>query len=99
MHVGFVLLAFSTALDITMNKGDKAWPPEFGSNKLTSFKEARVAGKFVVMTSFKDGMAEGVVSRDINTAFVGEDFHFNLPVGKTGVEWKGNILMHRLKCL
>ena len=99
MHVGFVLLVFSTALDITMNKGGKAWPPEFGGNKLTSFKEARVAGGFMVITSFKDGTEEGVVSRDVNTAFVGEDSHFNLPVGKMGAEWKGNILMHRLKCL
>ena len=81
------------------NKGGEAQPPEFSSNKLASFKEARVAGGFMVMTLSKDGTVEGVISRDVNMPFVDKDPHFNLPVSKTGAEWKGNILMHRLKCL
>ena len=44
MHVGFVLLAFSTAFDVLVNKGSEAWPPEFCSDQLAGFQEARVAG-------------------------------------------------------
>ena len=44
MRVGFVLLAFSTAFDILVNKGSEARPPEFCSDQLAGFQEARVAG-------------------------------------------------------
>ena len=101
MSVGFVLLAFCTSFDITADKGSKAGPPEFGSNKLTGFKEARVSGSgFVIMTLFKNGTAEGVIGGDVNiTLVVGEDSGFDLPVGKARAEGKGNVLMHRLKHL
>ena len=43
MSVGFVLLAFSTAFNVTVDKGSKARPPEFSSDQLTGFQEAGVA--------------------------------------------------------
>ena len=66
---------------------------------MAGFKETRVTGRFVIMASFKNGMAEGVIGRNVNATFVGEDSSLNLPVSKAGAEWEGNILMHRLKCL
>ena len=71
MSIGFVLLAFSTALDIAADKGCKAGPPEFGGDKLVGFKEAGVAGGFMIMASLKDGTMKGVIHRDVNTALVG----------------------------
>ena len=54
---------------------------------------------FVIVATFKNGTAEGVIGRDVDVAFVGEDSGFNLPVSKAGMEWEGNILMHGLECL
>ena len=34
VSVSFVLLAFSTAFDISADKGSKAWPPELCGNQL-----------------------------------------------------------------
>ena len=68
MSVGFVLLTCSTAFNIVADKGGKAGPPEFGGNELMVFEEVRVAGGLMVMAPFKDGMAEGVIGRDIDTA-------------------------------
>ena len=53
----------------------------------------------MIMTSFKDGTAEGVIGGNVDATFVSEDSSFNLPVGKVGAEGEGNILMHRLKHL
>ena len=58
MRVGFVLLAFSTAFDITADKGSEAWPPELCSNQLVSFQETRVAGRFVIMATLKYGASQ-----------------------------------------
>ena len=44
-------------------------------------------------------MAEGVISRDVNAAFVSEDASFDLPVSESGVEGERDILMHGLECL
>ena len=71
MCISFVLLAFSTAFDIVADKGGKAGPPEFGSDELMGFKETRVTSRFVIMALFEDGAVERVISRDVNTAFVG----------------------------
>ena len=35
----------------------------------------------------------------VNTTLVDKDACFDLPVGKAGMEWEGNILMHRLESL
>ena len=99
MHVGFVLLAFSTAFNVSADKGGEAGPPEFSGDKLMGFQKTGVTSRIVIVTPFKDGTAEGVVGGDIDTSFIGEDFRLHLPVSKTGVKRKGNILVHRLECL
>ena len=58
-----------------------------------------MAGRFVVMTSLEDGVAEGFTIRNINTSLVGKDASFNLPVGQAGTEREGNVLIHRLESL
>ena len=42
MHVDLVLLARSTAPDITADIGGKARPPKLGSNKLASLENTRM---------------------------------------------------------
>ena len=81
MCVNLVLLAKGTAFDIAADERSKAGPPEFGGDQLSGFQEAGVSGGFMIVASHKDGAAEGVVGRDIDTAFIGEDAGFNLPVG------------------
>ena len=44
-------------------------------------------------------MAEGIVCGDVDTAFVGKDACFNLPVGESRTERKGNVFMHGLESL
>ena len=58
MSVSFVLLAFSTALDISADKGSKAQPPEFCGDQLAGFQEAGVSGRFVIMAIFKYGVLQ-----------------------------------------
>ena len=58
-----------------------------------------MAGRCMVVAAFKNGPAEGVVCRDIDTALVCEDAGLNLPVGEAGTEGKRNVLMHGLECL
>ena len=53
----------------------------------------------MIMAPFKDGAAKGIIRGDINTAFIGEDASFDLPVGQLGVERERNILMHGLEGL
>ena len=53
----------------------------------------------MIITLFKNSTSEGVIGGDIDTTVVSEDPCFDLPVSKTRAERKGNILMHRLKCL
>ena len=53
----------------------------------------------MIMAAFEDGAAEGVVCRDVDTAFVSKDAGFGLPVSKPGAERKRNILMHGLEGL
>ena len=53
----------------------------------------------MIMASFQDGAMKGVVRGNIDTAFIGEDASFNLPVGQLGMEGERNILMHGLEGL
>ena len=99
MCVGFVLLAFSTALDVAADKGDKTRPPELSSNQLAGFKETGVTSRFVIVASFKNGTVEGVIGGNVDVTFVGEDSSFDLPVSETRAEGERNIFMHELKCL
>ena len=99
MGVGFVLLAGGAAFNVLADKGGKPRPPKFGSDKLARFQEARMAGGCVIMAAFKDGVAKGIIGGDIDTAFVGKDAGFDLPVGESRTEGERNILMHRLEGL
>ena len=99
MSIGFVLLASSTALDISADKGGEAGPPELGSNKLAGFEEARVAGGCMIMAPFKDGMAKGVIGGDVNMALVGQNASFHLPVGEARAKRERDVRMHGLKRL
>ena len=81
MRVNLVLLAKGTAFDIAADKGGEAWPPEFSGDQLASLQEARMTGGFMIMAALEDGAAEGVVSGDVDMAFIGEDAGFDLPVG------------------
>ena len=66
---------------------------------MACFQETGMAGGLVVMAAFEDGAAEGVVRRDVDTAFVSKDASFDLPVSKPGTEGERNILMHGLEGL
>ena len=79
--VNLILLAKGAALDITADERSKAGPPKLSSDQLSGFQEAGVSGGFMIMASRKDGAAEGVVGGDINTALIGKDAGFDLPVG------------------
>ena len=99
MCVNLVLLAKGTALNIVVDEGGKSGPPEFGGNQLACFQEAGVAGGFMIVAAFENGTAEGVVGRDIDTAFVGKDAGFDLPVCQPGTKGERNVLMHGLESL
>ena len=79
--VNLILLAKGAALNITADERGKARPPKLSGDQLSGFQEARVSGGFMIVASCKDGAAEGVVGGDIDTAFIGKDAGFNLPVG------------------
>ena len=63
------------------------------------FREAGVAGRLVIVATFENGMAKGVISRDIDTAFIHEDTGFDLPVCEPRMERERNVLMHGLEGL
>ena len=99
MSVNFILLAKGTALHVAADEGGEPRPPEFSGDKLASFQEAGVAGRLVVVAAGENGTAEGIISGDVDMAFVGEDARFDLPVGEAGTEGEGDILMHGLEGL
>ena len=66
---------------------------------MTRFQEAGVAGRFMIMAPFEDGTPEGIICRDIDTAFVREDAGLDLPVSEAGMEGKRNVLVHGLQGL
>ena len=80
MRVNLVLLAEGTALDIAADEGGETRPPEFSGDQLASFQEAGMTSGFMIMAALEDGMAEGIVGRDIYAALVSEDAGFDLPV-------------------
>jgi len=53
----------------------------------------------MIVAPFKDGMADGVIVRDVDSAFVGEDSGFVLPIGEARTEGKGNGTIHGLEGL
>ena len=53
----------------------------------------------MVVAPFKDGLAERIIGRDIDTTFVSQDASFDLPVGKSRTEGERNVFMHRLEGL
>ena len=48
----------------------------------------------MIMAMVEDRMVGGSIIWNIYTTLVGEDAHFNLPVGKVGMEWERDILIH-----
>ena len=99
MSVNFILLAKGTALHVAADEGGEPRPPEFSGDKLASFQEAGVAGRLVVVAAGENGTAEGIISGDVDMAFVGEDARFDLPVGEAGTEGERDILVHGLESL
>ena len=63
------------------------------------FQEAGMAGRFMIMAALENGVAKGVVHRDVDTAFVGEDAGFGLPICQPGTEGERNVFMHGLEGL
>ena len=63
------------------------------------FKVSRVSGSSVVMASLEDGVTDGVIVRDVDSAFVCENASLVLPVGEAGAEGKGNGTIHGLEGL
>jgi hypothetical protein len=59
--VGFVLLTHSTPFYILSDIGNEAWPPEFGGDKLASFKVAGVAGCLMVVAALENHFTEEIV--------------------------------------
>ena len=58
-----------------------------------------MSGSLMVVAAFQNRVVEKIISGDIDMTFVGENACLNLPVGETGAEQEGNILMHGLECL
>jgi len=54
---------------------------------------------FMVVTTRKDSVTNGVIVRDVYAAFVGEDPGFVLPVREAGVESEWDRTVHRLEGL
>ena len=58
-----------------------------------------MSGSFMVVALCKDGMADGVIVWDVDSAFVGKDSGFLLPVREAGVEGEGDGTVHGLEAL
>ena len=99
MRVNLILLAKGTALHVAADKRGEPGPPKFGGDELASFQEARVASGLVIMATGENGTAEGIISGDVDTALVGKDSGFDLPVGEVRPEQEGDVLMHGLEGL
>ena len=56
MGIGLVLLAGCTALDVFMDIGGQARPPEFCCDKLTCFQVAGVAGCSMVVAALENSV-------------------------------------------
>ena len=80
MGIGSILFAGCAAFDIFTDIGYEARPSEFSRDELAGFQVSRMAGSVVVMASLENGLAERIVSRNIDPALIGQDTHLNLPV-------------------
>ena len=78
--VGFILLAYGAAFNVSVYEVGKTWPPEFSSNKLSGLEITRVSGSFMVMTLGEDRAMEGVLQGNVDTTFVCENVVIVLPV-------------------
>ena len=58
-----------------------------------------MTGTFVVVTTLENSMTEGIIVGDIDTALIGQDACFDLPVGKAGMEGERDIIVHGLEGL
>ena len=90
MYVDLVLLARSTALDITVDIGGEAWPPELGSNKLASLENTRMTCCGMVMVASHNGVAQFSISRDIDMTLVSQDACIIVPVREAGTKSGGD---------
>ena len=99
MCVNFILLAKGTTLHVSADEGGESRPPKFSGDQLACFQETGVAGRLVIMAACKNGVAEGVICGDVDTAFVGKDARFDLPVSELRTEGERNVLMHGLESL
>ena len=69
--IRLVLLAGRASFNVLADVGGEAGPPEFRCDELSSFEVTGVTGAFVVVRSLENGVAEGIVIRDIDTALIG----------------------------
>ena len=99
MGISLVLLAGCTAFDVFVDVGGKARPPEFRSDELSGFQVARVTGTLVVMATLENSVTEGVVIGDIDATLIGQDAHFDLPIGEARTEGKRDVVIHGLEGL
>ena len=53
----------------------------------------------MIMVLLEDGAAKGFIVGNIDVTLVDENACIDLPVRKVGMEWEGNILIHRLESL
>ena len=78
--VGLILVANSTPVNVIADKSCKTRPPELGGSQLVSFSIARMAGSSMVVAVGKNGLAEGKVGENVDTALVHESACSMLPV-------------------
>ena len=97
MCVCLCLLAGSTAFDVAAYEVGETRPPEFSSDQLASFQEARMSGGGMIMVVGDNGLMKVKIIRDINLALKCEDSSVILPVQEVGMEGWGNLSGHGLE--
>ena len=78
--VGLVLLAHGTALNVLSHELCETQPSELCSDELANIEVTRVASSLMIVALSKDRVAEEVVWRNIDTAFICEDVVVKLPI-------------------
>ena len=86
------MLAHGIAFDIFPHKLCKIQPPELSSDKLVSFEMTGVTSSLMVMAVDKDGAAERILQRDVDTTFVCEDVVIVFPVREMRPEGGRDVL-------
>ena len=76
----FVLLTHGAVLNVFLHKLCEALSPEFSSDKLVSFEITRVSSSFMIMAAGEDGVVEGALWENVDTAFICEDMVIIFPV-------------------